>query len=97
MKFSVNDEFKSVKELVLHVLEHYPECRDNDNKLFVRCAELLGINSLTEFEDMNLNLISVYKVRQKIQNKEKLYQPNEFVRNLRSERQRDIKQVIAAI
>lgn len=97
MNYKVINEFKSVKKLVLHVLEEFPETRNNDNKLFVRCAEMLGINSLAEFEDMDLNLVSVYKLRQKIQNKEGLYQPTEFVRSLRSERQKEIKQVIAAI
>lgn len=91
------NEFKTVKGLVTHVLEKYPETRNNDNKLFVRCAEALGINSLAEFENMDLNLVSVYKLRQKIQNKEGLFQPTEFVRSLRSERQRDVKEVMKAI
>ncbi|MEC1786072.1 hypothetical protein [Schinkia azotoformans] len=92
---TVVSEFNTVKKLVLHVLENYPETRNNDNKLFVRCAEILGINSLSGFENMDLNLISVYKLRQKIQNQENLYMPTENVRVLRKERQKGIKEYMS--
>jgi hypothetical protein len=92
----INQEFKSVKSLVLFILEHYPETRSNDNKLFVKCAEVFGAKTLKDLEDINLNLISVYKVRQLIQNKENKFLPDLKVIENRKKRQSEIHDFVKA-
>lgn len=97
MQNSIVKEFKSIKNLVMHVLESDELSRSNDNRLFVKCAELLGITNLTQLEDVsNLNLISVYKTRQLLQNKHGLFKPSEEVVNVRKMRNREIKQYMVA-
>lgn len=94
---SVDKEFNSVKQLVLHVLENHPETRSSDNKLFVKCAEYLGATKLSDLENFGLNLITVHKVRQKIQNKERKFLPNVEVIENRNKRQRDIREYMRKI
>jgi hypothetical protein len=88
---SVKQEFKSTKELVLHILEKYPETRSSDNKLFVRCAQHLGAVTLSDLDNIKLNLISVHKVRQKI-NREGLFLPSAETLNIRSQRAKEVKE-----
>jgi hypothetical protein len=69
------------------VLEEYPETRNSDNKLYIQCAKLLGAKTIDDLLAIKLNLISVHKARQVIQNKLGLYSPTEEVKQARVERQ----------
>lgn len=88
---TVAAEFKTTKQLILYILEHYPETRNSDNKLFIQCVKHLGARTLDDLGKINLNMISVHKLRQRIQNVEKLFPPTNKVKEVRSERQREIK------
>lgn len=88
---TVLQEFKTTKQLVLHVLEQYPETRNNDNKLFIQAAKLLGTYTLDDLNEIKLNLISVHKLRQMIQNKEGKFPATEDVKYIRNERAKEIK------
>lgn len=88
---SVAAEFTTLKELILQVLRDYPETRSSDNKLFIQCAKKLGAETLDDLSKINLNLISLHKIRQKIQNKEGLYLPDKVVQRERQERHEQIK------
>lgn len=84
-------ELNSVKKLVLRVLEQYPETRNSDNKLYIQCAKELGAETIDDLMGINLNIISVHKVRQKIQNRDGMFLPNKEVAEERSERQMSFK------
>lgn len=88
---SVLQEFKTTKQLVLHVLEHYPETRNSDNKLYIQAAKLLGANTLDDLNKIKLNLISVHKLRQQIQNKDGLFPATDEIKYIRNEREKEIK------
>ncbi|WP_407268928.1 hypothetical protein [Radiobacillus sp. PE A8.2] len=89
---SVQEEFKTISKLILHVLEEYPETRNSDNKLFIQCAKELGAESLEELEDSKkLNMISVHKERQRIQNKLGLWKADDEVQGYRNQRENEIR------
>jgi len=88
---NVLQEFKTTKQLVLHVLEHYPETRNSDNKLYIQAAKLLGAVTLDDLNKIKLNLISVHKLRQQIQNKDGLYPATDEIKYIRNEREKEIK------
>jgi hypothetical protein len=92
----IKREFDTVKGLVLHVLENHPETRSSDNKLYIRCAEYLGAKTLSDLEHINLNLVSVHKIRQQIQNKMGLFKPDESVVKARGKREIEIKEYMIA-
>lgn len=73
-------EFESVKELVLRVLSKNKEARNNDTILYIACCEHLGAKSIKDIKKMNLSIITVHKLRQKIQNQEGLYLPSDNVK-----------------
>lgn len=87
-------EFKTTKSLILHVLENYPNTRDNDNNLYVQCAKELGAKTLEDLENIELNMVSVHKLRQKIQNKEGLFLPSEKIQELRNIRKDEIREIM---
>ena len=80
-------ELNSVKKLVLHVLEQYPETRNSDNKLYIQCAKELGAETIDDLMEIKLNLITLHKTRQVIQNKHLMFLPTKEVAEERSERQ----------
>jgi hypothetical protein len=85
-------EFKTTTELVKYILEHYPETRSSDNKLFIKCAQYKGAKTLSDLENIKLNLITIHKVRQVVQNKEGLFLPSEDVLEVRKERAKEVKE-----
>jgi hypothetical protein len=85
-------ELNTVKSLVMSVLRDCPETRNNDNKLYVQCAKRLGAVTVDDIEKIGLSIISVHKVRQKIQNGDGLYLPTEDVKQARVERQLSFKE-----
>jgi hypothetical protein len=89
---NVKQEFDSVKGLVMHILEKYPETRANDTLLYLRCCEKKGCRSIDDIEDLNLSIISVHKTRQQIQNKFKQYLPDESTIKVRKTRQKEIRE-----
>jgi hypothetical protein len=91
VKMNTKRELNKVKKLVLRVLEHYPETRNSDTKLYVQCARELGARNLEDLEHIPLNIISVHKARQPIQNKLGLFKPNKEVQEKREERQLEFK------
>jgi hypothetical protein len=88
---NTKSELNSVKKLVLRVLEHYPETRNSDNKLYMQCAKELGAKTIDDLMEIKLNLITLHKCRQKIQNKDGMYLPDKEVAEARYERQLEFK------
>ncbi|MEM5009403.1 hypothetical protein WKH57_01650 [Niallia taxi] len=84
-------EFQTTKELLEYVLDNFPETRNSDTKLYITSAKLRGAKTLDDLDKINLNLISVHKLRQKIQNKEGKYQADPEVKYIREERAKEIK------
>jgi hypothetical protein len=94
---SVHKEFNSLKDFVSSVLEKYPETRNSDTKLYIQCCRELGAKTLADIEKLNLNIVTVHKVRQIIQNKEGKWQANEVVKEKRNQRRWDIKEYMNKI
>jgi hypothetical protein len=88
---NTKSELNSVKKLVLHVLENYPETRDSDTKLYIQCVKELGATTLDDLERINLSIVSVHKVRQPIQNKLGLFKPTKKVKEKREQLQLEFK------
>jgi hypothetical protein len=88
---NTKSELNSVKKLVLRVLEHYPETRNSDNKLYIQCAKELGAKLIDDMGTIGLSIISVHKARQRIQNKDLLFLPDKEVVEARYERQLEFK------
>lgn len=89
---SVKKEFKNTKSLILHVLEKHEETRNSDTKLYIQCCRELGATTLEELENINLNIITIHKIRQVIQNKENRFLPIEIVKKVRAEREGAIRE-----
>lgn len=87
----VIQEFKTTKQLVLHVLENYPETRNSDNQLYIQAAKLLGARTLDDLNKIKLNMVSIHKLRQQIQNKEHLFEADEEVKEIRKVREKGIR------
>jgi hypothetical protein len=88
---NTRSELNSVKKLVLRVLEQYPETRNSDNKLYIQCAKELGAKTLDDLMEIKLNLITLHKTRQVIQNKHFMYLPDKEVAEARYERQLEFR------
>ncbi|UOQ47766.1 hypothetical protein MUN88_17185 [Gracilibacillus caseinilyticus] len=88
----IKEKFGNLKKLLYYVLENYPETRNSDNKLFIQAYRELGATSLNDLEDGQLNISSIYRVRQEIQNKEGKFLPNDEVRHYRRTREKAIRQ-----
>lgn len=84
-------EYKTVRQLVLSILERYPGTRDNDTLLYLQCCNELGAYNSNEMKRLNLSIITIHKIRQKIQNKEGLYKPSDKAKEIRYVKQQDIK------
>jgi hypothetical protein len=91
MKMNTKSELNSVKKLVLQVLEQYPETRNSDNKLYIQCAKELGAKTLDDLLNIKLNIITLHKTRQVIQNKFGMYLPDKEVAKARYERQLEFR------
>lgn len=86
---TINDvklKFDSYKELVKFVMSEKEETRSNDTLLFLYCCVYLGAKTIKDMKKLNLNIITIHKTRQIIQNKEGLYRPTEAVQWIREER-----------
>jgi hypothetical protein len=94
---STKVELNSVKKLVLHVLEHYPETRNNDTKLYLQCAKLKGAQTLDDLERIDLSIVSVHKVRQPIQNKLGLFKPNKKTKEKREQLEMEFKEYMVSL
>jgi hypothetical protein len=88
---NTKSELNSVKKLVLRVLEHYPETRNSDNKLYIQCAKELGAKLIDDMDTIGLSIISVHKCRQRVQNRDGLFPPTKEVAEARYERQLEFK------
>ena len=88
---SITEEFSSVKDLVSNILESNPHTRNSDTYLYQECCKKLGAKTVDDISKIDLNMITVHKARQVIQNKEGKYSPDENVRNVRSIRAEEIR------
>ncbi|GLI82567.1 hypothetical protein ANABIO32_02540 [Rossellomorea marisflavi] len=87
---SVKQEFGKVTNLVSQVLENHPETRTSDNKLYIKCAQYLGAETLSDLENTDLSIISLHKCRQKL-NREGKFLPPQDVLELRRKRGGEVK------
>jgi hypothetical protein len=87
----VIEEFKNTKQFISYVLEHYPDTRNSDTKLYVQCCKLMGAETLDDITDINLNIVTVHKTRQMIQNKEGKFPPDPKIKQMRDEREDEIR------
>lgn len=94
---SIEKEFKTVRKLVEYCLEKFEETRNSDTLLFLKCCEMLGAETVQQIKNLKLNIISVHKIRQVIQNKEKKWLPSESVMGVRKEREKDIKKYMRKV
>lgn len=94
---NIKNEFKYMKDLVLHILDQYPETRDNDTLLYLKCCEHLGAQTLDDLKKLNLNIITVHKSRQVIQNKLQLFRPSDEVSEVRSKRSVEIRDYMSRL
>ncbi|REJ23706.1 MAG: hypothetical protein C6W54_11065 [Bacillaceae bacterium] len=94
---NIEKEFKTVKELVEYCLEKFEETRHSDTLLFLKCCEMLGAETIQQIKYLKLNMISVHKIRQVIQNKEKKWLPSESVKRIRKEREKEIKKFMGKV
>lgn len=88
---NVEKEFNAVKELAEYVLENNPKTRNSDTVLYVEMCKLLGAKSIDDIPKIGLNMITVHKVRQVIQNKDGKYLPDEVTKEIRKARNSSIK------
>lgn len=90
-------ELNGVKKLVLKVLENYPETRNSDTMLYIQCAKELGAYTVDDLMGIKLNIISIHKIRQLIQNRDGMYLPTEDVKQARVERQMSFKEFMLEV
>lgn len=84
-------ELRTVKELVEHILENKPETRNSDTLLYLESCKYLGAKSLEDLERIKLNIITVHKIRQVIQNKEGRFLPDKKVKEERNRRRWEVR------
>lgn len=89
---TVNEEFATVKSLVSYVLENNHKTRNSDTYLYQECCKRLGAKIIDDISKINLNMISVHKLRQVIQNKEGKFLPDKNVVEMRSERAEKVRE-----
>lgn len=94
---NVEVEFDSIRELLISILRENPKSRDSDTILYIEACKKLGAKSLEDVEKLNLNIITVHKIRQVIQNKEGLYPPSESVKSNRNRRKVAIRDYMARL
>ena len=84
-------ELRTVKELVEHILETKQKTRNSDTLLYIEACKHLGAKTLEDLEKIKLNIISVHKIRQVIQNKEDRFLPDENVKEERARRRWEVR------
>lgn len=94
---NIETEFSSMKQLIMHVLEHYPETRNSDTLLYIRICEHLGARTLDDLSKLNVNIISVHKMRQVIQNKLGMWKPSDEVQEVRNKRNVEIREYLCRL
>lgn len=87
----VQKEFNTLKEIVKDVMRRHPETRNSDNVLYFTILQEMGADTLEEAKYLNVNLISIHKTRQIIQNKEGLFPPTEDIKQIRAKRNSEIR------
>lgn len=90
-KWGVREEFDTLKHYLYYIMDKYPETRNSDNVLYFTILQEMGAHTLEDAKHLNINLISVHKVRQVIQNKEGLYQPFIEVKENRAKRAEEVR------
>jgi hypothetical protein len=88
------NKFQSVKKLLYEVLKNYPETRNDDTLLYIKCCEVLGAKTIDDMKHISLSVVTVHKIRQIIQNKEGLYKPDPDVQEKRKQREQEMRQFI---
>ena len=91
-KWGVSEEFGTLKQYLYYIMEKYPETRNSDNVLYFTILQEMGAHTLEEAKSLNINLISIHKVRQVIQNKEGLYLADTEVKSNRWKRSSEIRE-----
>lgn len=97
MMKSVANEFNTLRDFLIEIMNEYPETRNNDTLLYTTCCKKLGCNSINDIEELGLSVISIHKTRQLIQNKLGFCQPSDKVKELRNQRKFDIKQYMGKV
>lgn len=90
----VTSEFKNYRQMILGVLEKYPDTRNSDTLLYLQCCEELGAETLDDLRRLNLSIITVHKTRQSIQNKDGLFKANEDIAESRKQRSKEIRNMM---
>lgn len=72
-------DFKNVRDMVRYILKNYKETRSNDTKLFIKVCEMHNLKTCKDIYNSDISIITIHKARQIIQNKEKLFLPDECV------------------
>jgi len=88
---NINIEFTGLKGLIMDVLKECPNTRNSDTLLYVECSRRMGAKSLDDLVNIGLNMVSVHKTRQIVQNKLGLYPPLEEVLDVRKQRKVEIQ------
>ncbi|HHY29006.1 MAG TPA: hypothetical protein GX523_20110 [Desulfitobacterium dehalogenans] len=94
---TVSNELKTIKDLVCHVLNKYPNTRNSDTRLYVQCCKELGATNLEDINKIGLSIVSIHKLRQVVQNKEHMYLPDTSVENGRKRRAKEIRDYILMV
>ncbi|WEG18662.1 hypothetical protein PQ478_09285 [Alkalihalophilus pseudofirmus] len=84
-------KLNEVKELVMSVLAEDEKARSNDTYLYLKCLEKKNVETLEGAYNADLSIVSVHKIRQKIQNKEGLFLPSDKVIEAREELNKEVK------
>lgn len=71
----ISKEFRSYRDLIQKIMEEKPETRENDTLLYLECCRRLGAETVDEMRALGLNIITVHKTRQRLQNVEKRLLP----------------------
>lgn len=94
---TITKELNTIKDLVSHILECYPHTRNSDTDLYLQCCEYFGAYTVEKQKKLNLNVISIHKIRQVIQNKEGKFLADEKVRKARKHRAKDIREYMSRL
>ena len=88
---TVKQELNTVRELVEHILETKPATRNSDTLLYLEACKYMGANTIDDLQRLNLNIITVHKIRQVVQNRDGMYPPDEKIKKERSRRRVEIR------
>ena len=94
---SIKKEFETVKQLAEYVLSVNKGARNSDTVLYAEMCKMLGAKTVDDISKIGLNMITVHKIRQVIQNKEGKYLPDENVKEIRKGRSLAIKDYMAKL